>query len=335
VTTRIVIPDVCERDIDLLLLEEFVASADFRSWFLSQIGVEETASLAAACRSVKTVSGESDLELALQGSVGAVKVLIENKVDAAFQPNQPQRYAERAREYRRSGKFREIVTVVMAPEVYFGEEAGSSGFDAKVTYESALSWFSASDRKSDRTEYKLALLRGAINRGRLGWKLVPHPSVSQFWQAYWQLAEKIAPQLSMPVPRKEIPADSHFIRFRPATLPPKVSLWHKVGYGHVDLQFSEMGDRLAEMERLYRAALLPSMRIEKAAKSAVIRVRVDPVDMTRATFADCEASIRKGIETATLLLDWYGKIKQPANATAQPNNGVQARPQAGAPDAGR
>lgn len=308
--TTIHIPDVSERDIDLLLLEEFVASADFRSWFLSEIGVESAASLSEASRSVKTESGESDLELTFQSRAGEVKVLVENKVDAAFQPNQPQRYVTRAHGYRESGKYKDVVTVVMAPEDYFGDESESYGFDAKITYESVLSWFSAPDRKSPRTDYKLALLCVAIERGRAGWQLVPHPNVGLFWQMYWQLANKIAPQLSMPPPKKEIPVGSHFIVFRPAALPRNIKLKHKVGYGNVDLEFREMGGRLAEVDRLYRAALPSDTQIEKAAKSAVIRARVDPVDMTRADFASSEPAIRKGIETAARLLDWYIKMHQ-------------------------
>lgn len=322
-TTTIRVPDVCERDIDLLLLEEFVASSDFRSWFLAQIGAEQTAALAEACRSVKTMNGESDLELTFHGSSGLVKILIENKVDAAFQPNQPQRYAERAERYRGVGAYREILTVVIAPEVYFGNESSAFGFDAKVTYEAALAWFEQAQLGA-RKGYKLAMLRGAIDRGRLGWKLVPHRGVSEFWRAYWQLCEQIAPQLSMPVPKGEIPADSHFIRFRPAILPDSVSLYHKVGYGHVDLQFAGMGDRLAEIEQLYRSSLQPSMRIDKAAKSAVVRVRVAPVDMTTAAFSSARGAIRQGIEAAVLLLDWYSKVQSPAAGTVQPNNGLQS-----------
>jgi len=41
-TMTIRIPDVIERDVDLLLLEEFAASRDFGSWFLSQIGNQLT-----------------------------------------------------------------------------------------------------------------------------------------------------------------------------------------------------------------------------------------------------------------------------------------------------
>lgn len=321
-TTTIRVPDVCERDIDLLLLEEFVASSEFRSWFLSQTGIEQKADLVEACRSVKTMNGESDLDLTFQGSSGLVKILIENKVDAAFQPNQPQRYAERAERYRVLGTYQEVLTVIMAPEVYFGDESSAFGFDARVAYEGALAWFEQTGIGA-RKDYKLAILRGAIDRGRLGWKLVPHRGVSDFWRAYWKLCEQIAPQLSMPVPKVEIPADSHFIGFRPAILSAGVSLWHKVAYGHVDLQFAGMGDKLAEMEQLYRSSLQPSMRIEKAAKSAVIRVRVEPIDMTVTAFSSAETSIRQGIQAAMLLLDWYSKVQQPSSKV-QPNNGLQS-----------
>jgi len=314
-TLSIRIPDVCERDIDLLLLEEFVASRDFRSWFLSQIGCEQTIALEEAYRSVKTTNGESDLELTFNSSAGLVKILIENKVDAAFQPNQPQRYAERAVNYRSLKIYGEVVTVVVAPEIYFGNETEAFGFDAKVTYEALLSWFENA-QLGDRRDYKLVVLRSAIERGRQGWKLVPHHGVGEFWRSYWRICEGMAPELSMPVPKSAIPAGSHFILFRPAILPSGISLSHKVGYGHVDLQFAGMGDRLAQMEQLYRSVLPPSMRIEKAAKSAVVRMRVEPIDIAKVTFPDAEVSVRQGINAARLLLDWYMKTHQLSTTTA-------------------
>lgn len=313
--------DVCERDIDLMLLEEFVASSDFQSWFLSQIGVEQSAALIEACRSVKTVNGESDLELTFLCSSGAVKILIENKVDAAFQPNQSQRYAERAGLYRATRKYHNVLTVAMAPGIYFGKKIDDLGFNVIVTYEAVYRWLERANLGS-RKVYKLALLGRAIERGRLGWKPVPHRAVGEFWQAYWRLCEEIAPQLAMPVPKGEIPAESHFIGFKPAILPAHVFRCHKVAYGHVDLQFSAMGEKLAEMEQIYRSSLLPSMRIEKAAKSAVIRIRVEPIDMTTATFPDCEASIRRGVEAAVLLMDWYSKLQILTGQTMKLDTGV-------------
>lgn len=309
-STRITIriPDVCERDIDLLLLEEFIASAEYRSWFLSQVAIDSGAALFEACRSVKTESGESDLEFTFKDDTGFVKVLVENKVDAAFQPDQVHRYMQRANKYEKSGKYREVITVLIAPEIYFGSEAENYGFDAKITYESVLGWLSAAERMNPRTEYKLALLRTAIDRGRSGWQLVPNAHVGRFWQLYWQLAEKVAPQLSMPKPKEKIPAGSHFIVFRPNVLPGNVKLKHKVGYGHVDLEFRGMGDHLGEMEQLYRHLLPPGMRIEPAAKSAVVRALVEPVDMTHTDFTQAEPIMRKAIDAAALLLEWFNTV---------------------------
>lgn len=303
------VSNICERDIDLLLLEEFISSSEFQSWFLSKIGIKQTASLIEARRSVMTNNGESDLELTFQDCSERLKILIENKVDAAFQPNQSQRYAERAEQYRNNGSYRKVLTILMAPRIYFDDEDSAFGFDARVTYEDALIWFQQSGIGA-RKDYKVAILQGAIKRGRLGWKLIPHRNVCLFWQEYWKICEKIAPQLSMPVPKNEIPADSSFIRFNPSSLPAGVSLWHKVAHGHVDLQFANMGDKLIEMERLYRPLLLPPMRIEKAAKSSVIRIRVKQVDMTTAAFSSAEMSIRQGIHAASLLLDWFSRIQQ-------------------------
>jgi hypothetical protein len=306
--TIIRIPDVCERDIDLLLLEEFIASVEFCRWFLAQIKVDDEMTLVDAARSVVTPNGESDIELTFVNKRGKSKLLIENKVDAAFQPNQPQRYTDRACEYRNTGDYDLVMTILMAPESYFGDESSNFGFDQLVTYENVVTWFTDSGIGEARKEYKLGMLREAISRGKVGWKLTPHENVGAFWKHYWELAEEMAPQLAMPVPKKEIPAGSSFITFSPAILPNPVSIVHKVAYGNVDLQFASMGDKLPELETLYRAALAPNMRIENASKSAVIRIRVEPIDMTTAVVVECADIIRDGIRAAESLLELYRKV---------------------------
>lgn len=51
--------------------------------------------------------------------------------------------------------------------------------------------------------------------------------------------------------------------------------------------------------------------------------RVDPIDMTKADFKANEGLVRKGIETAASLLDWYAKMHPSANAAVQPNSGLR------------
>ena len=304
-TQNIRVPDICERDIDLLLLEEFVASSDFREWFLSQIGITQSVELIDAARSVTTASGESDLEFTVKCADGSIRILVENKVDAAFQPRQQERYAERAESYLQSGELSEVVTVLVAPKVYFSSDEDDGGFNFRLNYEQVLEWFSLASHLGDRREYKLYLLERAIDRGRHGWKLIPDEKVSAFWHSYWEFAQQVAPQLSMPFPKSEIPQYSNFVHFRPPGLPPEISLVHKARYGNVDLQFSGMGDKLGEMHRIYRQHLIPPMRIEKANKSAVIRIRIEPFEMSLVGFDEAKEVVRQAIETAVLLYEWY------------------------------
>ena len=64
------ISSVTERDIDLLLLEEFVATPAFSKWFNRQTADQDLAEepVISAHRSVTTSSGESDLEIVMLSS---------------------------------------------------------------------------------------------------------------------------------------------------------------------------------------------------------------------------------------------------------------------------
>ena len=58
------ISGVCERDIDLLLLEELSSSREFLDWFILQIEDSRIVEkLKSVKRSVTTTSGESDIEI--------------------------------------------------------------------------------------------------------------------------------------------------------------------------------------------------------------------------------------------------------------------------------
>jgi len=84
---------VCERDVDLLLLEEFISTQEFLHWFMQQVYPKAFSSIEfiEAHRSVTQSNGESDLEVTLD-IPHRVRLLIENKVNASLQPMQAERY---------------------------------------------------------------------------------------------------------------------------------------------------------------------------------------------------------------------------------------------------
>jgi len=82
---------VTERDIDLLLMEEFHISDDFVAWFCGELGLSSV-SPAGAWHSLCDPDGQSDLLLRVLTEGRRIGVLIENKVAAPEQDLQGERY---------------------------------------------------------------------------------------------------------------------------------------------------------------------------------------------------------------------------------------------------
>src|SRR4051812_47031879 len=123
-SARIAIAGVSERDVDLLLLEEFQSSTSFRKLFLSRCPKlsDNVGLFTAASRSVTHSSGESDLEVDFLSADGVkTRLLIENKVRAGFQLQQAERYHLRGASYIAAGVCAAYHTVIVAPRRYFGD----------------------------------------------------------------------------------------------------------------------------------------------------------------------------------------------------------------------
>src|ERR1035441_7338347 len=93
-----------ERDIDILLAEEFAVSPAFASWFLGHTknfaGTE--ANVWDVYVSKSDATGESDLVVVFDKASGDSRfaLLIEDKIDAPLQPEQERRYRLRSAESR-------------------------------------------------------------------------------------------------------------------------------------------------------------------------------------------------------------------------------------------
>jgi hypothetical protein len=300
------IAGVSERDIDLLLLEEFQSSVPFQDWFVS-LALERKPDLGRcieAHRSVTQSTGESDLEVVFADGAGVkTRLLIENKVNAGLQPQQAERYRLRGENYRASGACANYHTIIVAPERYFGNGANTKGFDSRITYESILEWFLQAEALGARREYKVALLRSALDKGTLGYQPEEDAPTTDFWRAYWSYARDHAPELEMRPPSSK-PSGSAFIYFRPPSLPRQIGICHKFRRGQVDLQLGGMGRRLNEVHAVLGRHLDPDMSLAGAAKSAAIRLSV-PVLSIEAPFADQLEKVRIGLDAANRLLRWF------------------------------
>ena len=298
------IAGVCERDLDLLFLEELSCNASFREFVFQHAGLDAGNShVVRASRSVTESSGESDLEVTLRRADGLLaRLLIENKLDAGFQPRQAERYRERAAAYVANGECSHVATLLVAPERYIAT-VETSAFDALLSYEAIRAHLVADLSIGTRRDYKAALLSSAIEKGLLGYQPEADAPVTSFWRAYWQLASLTSPELAMPEPVAK-PAKAGFATFRPVALPKRVSICHKFHHGNVDLELAGWGDRLPDLVRHLGPYLLQGMELAQANKSAAVRIRV-PRLHTASPFSSQHDGAVAGLAAARQLLDWF------------------------------
>jgi len=310
-TNRIAIAGVSERDVDLLLLEEFQSSHKFQDWFIHEALGSSAAlgSCVSARRSITNSTGESDLEIIFEDSNGKkTRLLVENKVNANLQPFQAERYKERGNGYVSTGQCLTFHTVIVAPARYFGQSTATKGFDGRVTYEQILGWFERDASLGARRLYKIALLRSAIDKGTLGYQPEEDKPTTDFWEAYYDFALKRAPELEMPKPGPK-PSRSSFVHFRPRALPRTVDIVHKFASGYVDLHLRGMGMRINEVHTAVLPYLDPDMNVESASMSAAIRVQVPKLSVS-APFELQRADAEQALEVAKRLHAWFISSKE-------------------------
>ncbi|QDU72628.1 PD-(D/E)XK nuclease family protein [Mucisphaera calidilacus] len=301
-TTEFRVSGVCERDIDLLLLEELAASQDFLQWFVQRTTrLHGTCELLRIGRSITQSNGESDLELLLRFEHGDKhKILIENKVDASFQKDQAARYAERSANYLDRDELRTCTTVLIAPDDYLAG-CSETEFDETLSYESIVDWLENND-PSLRTAYKVYLLKTAIEKAHVGYNMIEDQSVTKFWKGYWQVASRVTPELEMPHPGGK-PATSSFIHFRPLNRPAGTHIIHKCCSGAIDLQLNGLGRRVGEVASRLEPCLEEGMQVVRTQKSAAVRIQQEIIDFAK-PFDQSAQAAERGMRAAVHLLYW-------------------------------
>ena len=298
------ISGVSERDIDLLLLEEFISSTEFQNLFLSITKFKDmNLEFIEAKRSVTDTTGESDVEVTFKSDDNYFyKILIENKVNAGLQSEQQKRYVERGNGYISNKNISDYITFLVAPKKYHNGE--KIGFDYRVNYEDILNYFQDNKALGNRKIYKELLLSSAIEKGTLGYQMIADSSVTDFWKAYWLLGIKIASEFNMDEPSHK-PSSSSFIYFRNnQVLPTGVDLVHKLTHGYFDLQFSGMGDKQNILREKYFSKMKTDMNIVPAGKSASIRIEVPELSLSD-SFESQKDKVIEAINKGRNLLGWY------------------------------
>ena len=273
---------VAERDVDLLLMEEFHANDMFVSWFCAKLDLPEVRG-DGAWHSVSDSDGETDLLLRVNADGQRVAVFIENKVAALEQHEQAQRYHIRATREQQQGKCDAHVNVICAPERYLSGLNAQSNYQYKVSYEEIATWFS--EQPDRRSSWRRQVIEHAIEQARRGYQLVLHTAHTAFHHAYWEIVRSNYPDLVMR-PVKGRGAGSTWVVLKSRNFPKHdVQIDHKLTDGIVRLSFFKR--KLAELLEL-RIDWPDGVRLTELPKSVtadILVARIDleqPLEMQRA-----------------------------------------------------
>ena len=281
------VESIQERDIDLILLEEFNVEKSFCNWFIDKLKLPLFEKSNIAWRSISDFGlGETDILFSYISNGETIYVLIENKLDASFQENQYDRYLQRANKYVETKKCQKVFCVLTAPLHYCENQ---EDFKIFLSYEEISDKFR--DSKSERNIFKSRLLNIAIEKLRRGYKPVNAPIVQEFWNLYWEYKEEKYSSLEMKRPGI-VPEKSDWPMLYDKRLGKKIVFHHKLSQGNIDVTF--IGFSNSFETRLIK--VIPDWAIfEKFSKNFAIRVPSDKVDRRLTCLLYTSPSPRDGL----------------------------------------
>ena len=254
-----------ERDIDLLIMEEFVSDKDFARIFLDAVGIREKYSIEEVIRSKTDAElGESDVVVILNINEKRHALHIEDKIDALAMPRQHDRYDLRAQKDIAAGEYDSYSVVIVAPEKYLETNTEAKKYENRVQYEQLREYFAV--KNDTRSVYKLALIDRAIFDQKNGYQWEANPCVVAFCTAMNAYKKTRYPGL----PDGTIAWWSGY-----STIISGATIIFKANKGFCDLQFTHTNAH--ELYSKISGFLSERMNVVQAGKSASVRSAVSPI----------------------------------------------------------
>lgn len=292
---------VRERDVDLLLMEEWCVNPDFTQFFFKLAAATETTlSEPRAMHSVSDAAyGENDIVLTVRSGSQRFAILVEDKIDALPQPDQAKRYKLRAEKIIASAQYDKVFICLVAPQHYLDND--TEPYPCRISYERIASFLADG---TARGEYKANVLRLAISQERRRALPVKNDIVTDFWQNYHAALIKDQPDAIMHYP-KVVPINSDWPMIRFPGFATQMHIVHKMAQGNIDL---ETGLSESELRNILSRWNEERIMVAQTGKSFVLRIPVPPLDRMQ-SFNSQELAVREtfaGIHIFHKCLQKYG-----------------------------
>lgn len=235
----ILLDGVRERDLDLLMAAHLTVSEAFRAFVLRRAWGQAVEHTFLSCRvSVVTDAGETDLLLLVQlggfegGPGQRLALMLEDKIKAAFQPEQAARYRQRGEQGIRDGEWDIYRTCLVAPAAYAMAVPDGDGWHSRLTLEEVAAW--AKSAGGPHEAFLAQVCSEAVSR-QASATTGTSQEATAFWRTYREAASQLIPDLAITRLSAPVSHASPWPRFGANGLPIGVLLEHKPQQGRVDL----------------------------------------------------------------------------------------------------
>lgn len=305
-----ILPRLYERDVDVLVQEELLFNREVFRLFIEALGLNEETQVSGCRLSVVDERGETDILVSIEFGSKRGLLQIENKIDAAFQPTQPERHRERSIAAIAEGQYDEAFCALIAPKSYFYREREEfKYFDTVISYEDIAN--AMAKASGPRSQYRASLLLRAIEQARSAYKMIPVPEITRFWNRVYEIAQQQYPVLKMSLPGEK-GQNSAWMIFK-ADLPSRITIDWKVRKNTVELSFwpgvpipSIKEADLVSLNEIARGKVLKSV----SGKTTLVRVPISPVPENFIDMSDDQ--IEEALRAAAALVSFYRGIQKPS-----------------------
>lgn len=276
---------VFERDLDLLLMNLFSRGSKACDLFYNKIGMYPD-EITEIKHSVKTVFGESDLEVWFTKGGKLYALLIEDKINASAQPEQQQRYEQRKEDYKKLGMEEGFVFLV-APGAYISSNGEASKYVSTVDFDELLPVL-----QQENDAFGCAVLE--CGKLKFTDSKTPDEKVTEFWQQYIMYFHDRGKQGLNDTVRTRS-ANSVWPTFRtmlPGTVIQHKSIVNSEQTGWADLQFTGKAAQAAQLNALLKKYLDPDMRPRITGNSYSIGIELVPIIFSE-PFVNSEGQMEK------------------------------------------
>lgn len=264
---------VYERDMDMLIMEEFFSDKAFARLFLDKVDLDDNYSIDSIYHSLSDENGESDITIILQYSDKKIAILVEDKITAPTMPSQSERYIKRANEGKKHAAYDSYHIFLVAPSAYISAHSNdiNANYPNKVAYEELAEFFKHKD--STRALFKYSVISNALKEKEHHYVVNENIRVTSFWSALRTMCKEQYPHLEMLGNDTPKGASAAWPEFR--TSCGKIKVVYKSTKGYVDLEFPGYGDRVADLESKIQNHIKPPIFIHQSGKSASLRLADD------------------------------------------------------------